>query len=166
MKKIFLILFMLSSFVFADKILTTSVGKLNPTTKVVGGYEEPHGIKVTWNLTKGRITTKGNSLDSAEEFIIRIWDKNNQKIDAYATEIFVNKALSGDEYKVYGNDLNDAKSLDLVFLNNKFNPTKQTFVCFDDTDVLFKLENGSVVCANPDTTFKNKTIIIYIYIIV
>ena len=161
MNKIFLILFMLSSFVFADKILTTSVGKLNHTSKIIGGYEEPHGVKVTWNLTKGRITTKGNSLDSAEEFMIRIWDKNNQRIDAYASEIFVNKALSGEEYKVYGSDLNDAKSLDLVFFNDKFNPTKSTFVCFDDNNVPFELENGSVVCANPDTTFKNKTIIIY-----
>ena len=161
MKKIFLIMFMLSSFVFADKILTTSVGKLNPTAKVIGGYEEPHGVKVTWNLTKGRITTKGNSLDSAEEFMIRIWDKYNQRIDAYASEIFVNKALSGVEYKVYGNDLNDAKSLDLVFFNKKFNPTKSTFVCYDDNTVPFELENGSVVCANPDTTFKNKTILIY-----
>lgn len=161
MKKIFLILFMLSSFVFADKILTTSVGKLNPTSKVIGGYEEPHGVKVVWNLTKGRITTKGNSLDSAEEFMIRIWDKNDQKINAYATKIFVNQALSGDEYKVYGTDLNDAKSLDLVFFNEKFNPTKSTFVCSDDNTVPFELENGSVVCANPDTTFKNKTIIIY-----
>lgn len=161
MKKIFLILFILSSFVFADKILTTSVGKLNPTSKVIGGYEEPHGVKVTWNLSKGRITTIGNSLDSAEEFMIRIWDKNNQRIDAYASEIFVNKALSGDEYKVYGTDLNDAKSLDLVFFNEKFKPTKSTFICSDDHTVPFKLENGSVVCANPDTTFKNKSIIIY-----
>ena len=39
MKKIFLILFILSSFVFADIILTTSVGKLNPTSKVIGGYD-------------------------------------------------------------------------------------------------------------------------------
>lgn len=161
MKKIFLIMFILSSFVFADKILTTSVGKLNQTSKVIGGYEEPHGVKVTWNLTKGRITTNGNSLDSAEEFGIRIWDKNNQRIDAYATEIFVNKALSGDAYKVYGNDLNDAKSLDLVFFNKKFNPTKSTFVCYNDNNVPFELENGSVVCANPDTTFKNKAILIY-----
>ena len=161
MKKIFFIMFMLSSFVFADKILTTSVGKLNPTAKVIGGYEEPHGVKVTWNLTKGRITTKGNSLDSAEEFMIRIWDKYNQRIDAYASEIFVNKAPSGDEYKVYGTDLNDAKSLDLVFFNNKFNPTKSTFVCYDNNAVPFELENGNVVCANPDTTFKNKTILIY-----
>lgn len=37
MKKIFLFLIMCSSFVFADKILTTSVGKLNPTAKVIGG---------------------------------------------------------------------------------------------------------------------------------
>lgn len=161
MKKIFLIMFMLSSFVFADKILTTSVGKLNQTSKVIGGYEEPHGVKVTWNLTKGRITTEGNSLDSAEEFGIRIWDKNNQRIDAYATEIFVNQALSGDAYKVYGTDLNDAKSLDLVFFNKKFNPTKSTFVCYNDNTVPFELENDSVVCANPDTTFKNKAILIY-----
>lgn len=161
MKKIFYIMFILSSFVFADKILTTSVGKLNQTKKVIGGYEEPHGVKVTWNLTKGRITTEGNSLDSAEEFGIRIWDKNNQRIDAYATEIFVNQALSGDAYKVYGTDLNDAKSLDLVFFNKKFNPTKSTFVCYNDNTVPFELENDSVVCANPDTTFKNKAILIY-----
>lgn len=161
MKKIFLIMFMLSSFVFADKILTTSVGKLNPTAKVIGGYEEPHGVKVTWNLTKGRITTKGNSLDSAEEFMIRIWDKYNQRIDAYATEIFVNQAPSGDEYKVYGHDLNDAKSLDLVFFNENFNPTKSTFRCYNDNTVPFELGNDSVICANPDTTFKNKTIVIY-----
>lgn len=161
MKKIFLILFIFSSFVFADKILTTSVGKLNPTSKVIGGYEEPHGVKVTWNLSKGRITTKGNSLDCTEEFMIRIWDKNNQRIDAYASKIFVNEALSGDEYKVYGYDLTDAKSLELVFFNDEFNPTKSTFVCYDDHTVPFELENGSVVCANPDTTFKNKTIIIY-----
>ena len=125
MKKIFFIMFMLSSFVFADKILTTSVGKLNPTAKVIGGYEEPHGVKVTWNLTKGRITTKGNSLDSAEEFMIRIWDKYNQRIDAYATEIFVNKALSGDAYKVYGNeDLNKRNAIDDL-LNERENLIKQ-----------------------------------------
>lgn len=161
MKKLLILILCLVSLCFADKILTTSVGKLNPTSKVIGGYEETHGVKVTWNLSKGRITTKGNSLDSAEEFMIRIWDKNNQRIDAYASEIFINEALSGDKYKVYGNDLNDAKSLDLVFLNDKFNPTKSTFVCSDDHTVPFELENGSVVCANSDTTFKNKTIIIY-----
>src|SRR5574344_2551241 len=100
MKKLLILILCLVSLCFADKILTTTVGKLNPTSKVIGGYEETHGVKVTWNLSKGRITTKGNSLDSAEEFMIRIWDKNNQRIDAYASEIFVNKAPSGDEYKV------------------------------------------------------------------
>lgn len=156
MKKIFLILFMLSSFVFADKILKANLGGSCETViKVNNGYVACHSVDVKWNLTKGRITTRGNTDDENEEFLIRIWDKNNQRIDDVAADIQVNKALAGEEYKIYNENLKDAVKLDIVPLNENFSPYKLEVKCNNNSVRPYRLKNNNKQFYCNSTPYEN-----------
>ena len=149
-------MFMLSSFVFADKILKANLGGSCETViRVNNGYVACHSVDVKWNLTKGRITTHGNTDDENEEFLIRIWDKNNQRIDDVAADIQVNKALAGEEYKIYNENLKDAVKLDIVPLNENFSPYKLEVKCNNNSVKPYRLKNNDKQFYCNSTPYEN-----------
>lgn len=161
MKKTIILIICLLTMSFG-KIMTANLGgKCLPSSKVDGGYTICHAINVKYNLEKGRITTDGALADSNITFMIRMWDVDSMRLDFIATDLHVNMAYAGDEYKVPIDLIKDVHYIEIKLQNDddNYSPWSEDYECFDDNTVPWVIYNNyddfkkqKVKCLSKDTT--------------
>lgn len=163
MKRLIVLLAILCTFGYTKTLTATLGNKCNTLLPIKGGYTVCHTIEVKYNLEKGRIITHGYEGDSNVVFLVRLWDADSMRIDFVATDLSVNKALAGDEYKVPKELATETKYLDIVILNDdEFSPYRTSEHCYlDDNAVWYFQESidkwkiNKKECLPKDTTLKN-----------
>lgn len=110
-------------------------GKVPLSKSVKHGRIAHNGIKVKYNIVKGRISTTGGELSSSSDrFMIRFFDSDSLRIDFVAYEIAPNKNLSGRQYAVPRELLKDVAYLDIVPYDKDWEPVAKV-ECDDGYEV-------------------------------
>lgn len=140
MKKITLLLLSVISLAFSSETLMvwTRLYKVNNKKDVwdiksfgyVEGYDKKNAelktsaVRIKWNVRKGRIRIESQEINTEDEYMIRLFDKDTLRIDYFITELKADKVLTDSSYIIPKKVLKDVKYVEIMAFRENGNSSK------------------------------------------
>ena len=137
MKKLIILIFILISFSFSKQIRMywEQLAPVNNKNEVWNietfGYIENYNVKnatlktsainIKWNVRKGRIMVRSQGIDTEDEYIIRLFDKDTLRIDYVVIGLHSGKLYADTEYVIPKELVKDVKFVEIMNFTKKEN---------------------------------------------
>lgn len=137
MKKIALLLLSIISLAFSSeiKILWSSLNRVNNNKDVwdiesfgfVSRYDNENAelktsaVRIKWNVRKGRIWIDSQGINTEDEYIIRLFDKDTLRIDYVITKLKADQFLADSSYIIPKELVKDVKFAEIMAFSENVN---------------------------------------------